>query len=208
METNSGPEYFKHLSDHRVFQDGDPRDNKNLPTGRGVGHIHRLQRRILPHTNSQPVQEVYAFSHTGSVLPVQSPTLWSIHSSNGVHSGSQRGQTDGTSERYKDPPVPRQLAGESLYPRHLSPAYSNPGHALSGTRLAGEQGKVRTGPQTGFQLRRLPVRPERGQVQTNRGMLAEFDKQDQNNIVRSGMPGPAVHVPHRSAHSNRKNKST
>ena len=35
---------------NRVVQDGDPRDNKNLPTGRGVGHIHRFQRRILPHT--------------------------------------------------------------------------------------------------------------------------------------------------------------
>ena len=46
--------------------------------------------------------------------------------------------------------------------------YSNPSHTLSGTRVAGEQGKVRTGPQTGLQLCRLPVRPERGQGQTNR----------------------------------------
>ena len=57
-----------------------PRDNKNLPTGRGVGHIHRFQRRILPHTHSQSVQEVHAFSSPGSILPVQSPTLWPIHS--------------------------------------------------------------------------------------------------------------------------------
>ena len=46
----------------------------------------------------------------------------------GVHSGGQRGQTRGFSEGYKDPPVPRRLAGESLYPPHLSPAYSNPSH--------------------------------------------------------------------------------
>ena len=111
-----------------VVQDGDPRDNKNLPTGSGVGHIHRLQRHILPYSNSQSVQEVYAFSPPGSVLPVQSPTLWSIHSSHGVHSGGQRGQTHGTSGGYKDPPVPRRLAGESLHPRHLSPAYTNLGN--------------------------------------------------------------------------------
>ena len=187
-----------------VVQDGDPRDNKNLPTGRGVGHIHRFQRSILPHTNSQSVQEVHAFSSPGSVLPVQSPTLWSIHSAHGVHSGGQRGQTHGTSEGYKDPPVPRRLAGESLYPRHLSPAYSNPGHTLSGTRVAGEQGKIRTGPQTGLQLRRLPVRPQRGQGQTNRRTLADLDRQDQINTVGSGLPGPTIHVPHRSTHSNRK----
>ena len=203
VETGPGPEHLEHLFEHRVVQDGNPRDNKNLPTGRGVGHIHRLQRRILSHTNSQSVQEVHAFSSPGSVLPVQGPTLWSIHSSNGVHSGGQRGQTHGTLEGYKDPPVPRRLAGESLYPRHLSPAYTNLSDPLSGTRLAGEQGNVRTGSQTGLQLHRLPVRPERGQGQTDTRTLADLDRQDQINIVGSGMPGPTVHVSHRSTHSNR-----
>ena len=64
-----------------VIQNGDTRDNKNPPTGRGVGYLHR---RILPHTNSQSVQEVHAFSHLGSVLPVQSTTLWPVHSTHGV----------------------------------------------------------------------------------------------------------------------------
>ena len=79
-----------------------------------------------------------------------------------------------------------------------------PGHTMSGTRVAGEQGKIRTGPQTGFQLRRLPVRPERGQGQTDRRTLADLDRQDQSHTVRSGLPGPTIHVPHRSTHSNRK----
>ena len=204
VETGPGPEHLEHLFKHRVVQDGDPRDNKNLPTGRGVGHIHRLQRRLLPHTNSQSVKEVHAFSPPGSVLPLQGPTLWPIHSPHGIHSGGQRGQTHGSSEGYKDPPVPRQLAGESLYPTHLSPAYSNPSHTVPGTRVAGEQGKIRTGSQTGLQLRRLPVRPERGQGQTNRRSLANLDRQDQIHNVGSGLPGPTIYVPHRPAHSNRK----
>ena len=204
METGPGPEHLEHLFKHRVVKDGDPRDNKNLPTGRGVGHIHRFQRRLLPHTNSQSVKEVHAFSPPGSILPVQGPTLWPIHSPHGVHSGGQRGQTHGSSEGYKDPPVPRRLAGESLYPTHLSPAYSNPSHTVPGTRVAGEQGKIRTGSQTGLQLRRLPVRPERGQGQTNRRSLADLDRQDQIHNVGSGLPGPTIHVPHRPAHSNRK----
>ena len=175
----------------------------------GVGHIHRFQRCILAqiHTNSQSVQEVHAFSPPGSVLPVQSPSLWPVHSPHGVHSGGQRGQTHGTSKGYKDPPVPRRLAGESLYPRHLSPAYSNPSHTVPGARVAGEQGKIRTGPTAGLQLRRLPVRPEGGQGHTNRGTLADLDRQDQINPVGSGMPGPKIHVPHRSTHSNRKTSS-
>ena len=43
VETGPGPEHLEHLFEHRVVQNGDPRDNKNLPTGRGVGHIHRLK---------------------------------------------------------------------------------------------------------------------------------------------------------------------
>ena len=70
--------------------------------------------------------------------------------------------------------------------------------------MAGEQGKIRAGPQTGLQLRRLPVRPERGQGQTNRRTLADLDRQDQIHTVRSGLPSPTIHVPHRSTHSNRK----
>ena len=55
-----------------------------------------------------------------------------------------------------------------------------------------------------FQLRRLPVRPEKGQGQTHTRTLEDLHRQDTVNTVRSGMPGPTVHVPHRSTHSNRK----
>ena len=156
VETNLGPEHLEHQPKHRGIKNGETRDNKNLPTGRGVGHFHRFQGHILPHTNLQSVQEVHAFSRPGSVLPVQSPTLWSVHSTHGVHSGGQYGHTDGFTKGKKNPPVPRRLFGESNIPPNLFPAYPNLGSSLSRTRLAGEQGKVRTGPKTD-QLRRLPV---------------------------------------------------
>ena len=68
-------EHLEHLFGYRVVQDGDPRNHKNLPTGRGVGHFHRFQRHVLPYTHSQSVQEVHAFSPPGSALPVQDPTF-------------------------------------------------------------------------------------------------------------------------------------
>ena len=138
VETHPGPEHSEHLPKHRVIQNGDPRDYKDLPSDRGVGHFHRLQGRILPHTNSRSFQEVHAFSYPGSVLPVQSPTLWSVHSTYGVHTGGQRGQTDGLTEGYKNPPVPRRLVGESHVPPNLSRAYTDLGSSLSRTRVAGE----------------------------------------------------------------------
>ena len=201
VETYLGPEHLEHLPKHRVVQNGDPRDNKNLPTVRGVGHIHRLQRRILPHTYSQ---EVHAFSPLGSVLPVQSLTLWPLHSTHGVHSGGQRGQTDGLTEGYKNPPVPRRLVGESHIPPNLSPAYTDLGRFLLRAGLAGEEGEVRTGTKTGFQLRRLPDLLERGQSQTYTRALADSDRQNSVNSVQSRGSGPTIHVPHRAPNSNRK----
>ena len=56
VETYLGPEHLEHLPKHKVVQNGDTRDNKNLSTDRGVGNLHRFQGRILPHTNSQSVR--------------------------------------------------------------------------------------------------------------------------------------------------------
>ena len=60
------------------------------------------------------------------------------------------------------------------YPPNLAPAYTNLGSSLLRTRLAGEQGKVRTGSKTGFPLCRLLVRLERGQSQTHTRALADL----------------------------------
>ena len=172
VETDSRPEHLEHLFEHRVV-----------------------------HTNSQSVQEVHAFSPPGSVLPVQSPSLWPVHSPHGVHSGDQRGQTHQKGIRihqYLDDWLVRASTHDTCL------QHTQTHHTVPGARVAGEQGKIRTGPTAGLQLCRLPVRPEGGQGQTNRGTLADLDRQDQINTVGSGMPGPEIYVPHRATHSNRK----
>ena len=70
--------------------------------------------------------------------------------------------------------------------------------------MAGEQGEVRTGPKTSFQLHRLPVRPQGGQGQTHTRAFSDLNRQDIVNPVLSGVPGPAVHVPHRTSNSHGK----
>ena len=109
---------------NRFIQNGDPRDNKDLPTSRGVGYLHRFQRRILPHTNKHPVQEVHAVSHSRQNLPIQSTTIWSLNCTNGVYNSGQRGQVTCTAGGYKDPPVSRQLVDESQVPPNLSSAHT------------------------------------------------------------------------------------
>ena len=201
VETCPGPEHLEHLFKLRVVQDGDPRGNKNLPTGRGVGHIHRLQRRILPYTNSQSVQEVHASSPPGSVLPVQSPTLWSIHSSHGVHSGGQEVKLMALQRgirihQYLDD----WLVRASTHDTCLQHTQTLVTHCQELGWLVKSQNWL----PTGCQLYRLPVQPERGKGQTHTRALAGLDRQDPVNTVRSGTPGPAVHVPPRSTHSNRR----
>ena len=62
-----------------------------------------------------------------------------------------RDPSDGFTEGYKNPPVPRRLVGESHIPPNLCPAYTDLGSSLSRTRLA-EQGKVRAGSKTVFKF--------------------------------------------------------
>ena len=112
VETHIRPQYPEHIFKDRVIQNRDSRDNKDLPTSRGVGHLSRFQRRIFLYTDPESVQEVHSFSYTGQVLPIQSTSIWSLHSPHGVHCSGQRGQVSCTTKGYKDPPVPRQLVSQ------------------------------------------------------------------------------------------------
>ena len=167
------PEHTEQLPENTIIQNGDPRDYMDLPPSRGVGDLHRFQRRILPYSYKQPVQEVHAVSYPRRDLPIQSTTLWSVRGPHGIYSGGQRGQISGNEKGYKNPPVPRQLVGQSQIPPNLSATHTNLGSCLSRIGLASERGLIRAGTQTGFQLCRLLVRPERGQGQTHPRTLAD-----------------------------------
>ena len=118
METYTRPQFPEQVFKDRVIQNGNTRDNKNLPTGREVGNIHRFQRCILPHTDSKSVQEVHVVSRPGSVLPVQTIAIWSVDSSDVVHGSGEGGQTVCITKRCKDPPVSRRLVGQMTCLQH------------------------------------------------------------------------------------------
>ena len=139
------------------IQNGDTGNHQDITPTRGVGYLNRFQRRLLPYTNTGTVQEIPEISCPGSDLPIQGTALWSLHSTLGVHCGSKRGETDGHTQGYKDPLVPRRLVGESQVPPSLSPAYPNASANVPRSWLDGECRKIRAGTQAGFQLCRLPV---------------------------------------------------
>ena len=176
METYTGPELSQSIPQGRKIQNGNPGNNTNLTTSRGVGYVHRFQGRLLPHTHSQSVQEILEVSCPRPNLSVQSPTLWSINSPLRVHCRNQRGQTHGTTAGYKDPPVPRRLVGRGLLLPTVPPTHQSPSGFVSKIGMDSKHGKVRTGTQTGVRL--LPVRSDRGKGQTHLRQVANFDSQD------------------------------
>ena len=95
------------LSSLNKIQNGDTRNNKDLPPDRGVGYIHRFQGRLLSYTHTKPIKKIPAISCPGSNIPVQGTTIWSVHSAHGVYCSGQISQTDGDTKGCKDPPVPR-----------------------------------------------------------------------------------------------------
>ena len=107
METHTRSEQSQQTPQGRKIQNGDTRNNPDLHPGRGVGNVHRLQGHLLPHTHTKPIKKISEISCTGQNISIQSATLWPVHSSTGVHSHSQRGQIDDSTEGYKNPPVPR-----------------------------------------------------------------------------------------------------
>ena len=189
------------------IQNGDTENHQDIPPARGVGHVNRFQGRLLPYTNTGTVQEISEISCPRSDIPVQGSAFWSVHSTLGVYCYSKGGETDGHSQGYKDPPVPRRLVGEGHIPPGLSPTYSKSGKNTSKIRLAGEFGQVRAGSKADLRFCRLPVRPQGRPGPTDPRQVAEPSGQNIRNTVTSKLSGSTVHVPDRFANSHRKASS-
>ena len=207
VEAYTGPKQTKSFPQGGEIQNGDTGNHQDIPPARGVGNLSRLQGCLLPYTNTGTVQEISQISCPGPDLPIQSTTIWSVDSAHEVHCVSKGGETDGHTQGYKNPPVPRRLVGKSQIPPNLSPSHPNPGQDVPGSRLAGEFGKIRTGAQASLQLCRLPVQPQVRPGQADTGPVAKSSRKDTSTVVTTGLSGPAVHVLDRSVNSHRKTSS-
>ena len=207
VETDLRPKQSEFFPQDRKIQDGDTGNHQNIsPKGR-MGNLCRLQGRLLPHSNTGTVQDVSQISYPGAGLPVQSTAVRSVNGSHGIHYYSKGGEADGHSQRYKDPPVPRRLVGESHIPPGLSPAYTGPNKNVPTSRLAGECRKVGAETQADFQLRRLPIRPPVRSGSTDTGPVAKPSGQNTGSDLPTGLFGKEIYVPDRATDSHRKTSS-
>ena len=102
---------------------------------------------------------------------------------------SKGGETDGHTQGYKDPPVPRLLVGESQIPLGLSRAYTGSSEKVSKTGLAGEFRKVKTGAQANIRFCRLPVRSQVQPGATNTGPVAKPSRENTETTIPTGLSG-------------------
>ena len=107
METYPRSEQTEPFPQGGEIQNGDTGNHQDVPPTRGVGYLNRLQRRLLPYTDTGTVQEISEISCPGSDIPIRSTAFRSVYSTLGVYCNSKRGETDGCITGYKNPPVPR-----------------------------------------------------------------------------------------------------
>ena len=208
VEAHLRPKQSESLSQDREIQDGNTGNHQNIPPARGVGNLSRFQGCLLPHTYTGTVQEISQIPCSRSDISIQGSSLWSFHSSHGVHSGSQGGEVDGRSQGYKNPPLPRRLVGKGQIPLNLLTKHTNPSQNMSETRLASELRKIGTGAKTSLQLCRLPVRPQIRPGQTDPGPVAKPAGQNKITTASTGLSGPAVHVLNRPTNGHRETSSS
>ena len=207
METYPRSEHSEPISQVREIQNGDPREYKNFSTTRGVGDLNRLQGCIFPHPHSPSLQEVSEISCQGHLLPIQSSAFRSVYCSNGVYDSGKGGQTHGSKQGYKDPPVLGRLAGQSKFLPSLPTKHSKFGSPLSRSWLGCKSRKIRAGTKTSFQLCRLPVRLADRQGQTHPGKVAEPSRKSTKSFNFTPMQGQTTHVSHRAFDSHRETGS-
>ena len=204
VAANLGPQYSKSVFMRKNIQNGNPGDNSNLLTTGRVGDIAGLQRRLLPHSNPCQLPKIPQVPLPEPVLPISGSSLWPVNSSNGVHLCSQRGKTNGSVSRYKDPPVPRRLVDSSPYQRILPPGNPVPPSPLPGVGLDCKYPKIRTGTPTSLRLRRLPVRPTQRISQAYSKPLGGPSTKSNSTVTEQILPSENFHVSYRSTHCDRK----
>ena len=187
METYTRVEQIKSFPQDGKIQNGDTGNHQDVPPTRGVGHLNRLQGRLLPYTNTGTVQEISEISCPGSDIPIQSTAFRSVNSTLGDHCSSKGGKTNGHTQGYKNPPVPRRLGGEGQIPPGLSPAQPRPSKNMPRIRLAGEFRKIGTGTKANLRFSRLPVRSQVRSSPTNTGPLAEPSGQNTRNFITTDL---------------------
>ena len=62
METYIRSEQSEYFPQGGEIQDGDTGNHQDIPPTRGVGHLNRLQGRLLPYTNTGTIQEISEIS--------------------------------------------------------------------------------------------------------------------------------------------------
>ena len=127
------------------------------------------------------------------------------HQFKAVPFGSKGGETDGHTQGYKNPPVPRRLVGESQVSPSLSPAYPISGTNMPRTWLVGESREIRIGTKAGLQLCRLPVRSQVRSGLTHTGPVAE--PTEENIVTATDLSSSAAYVPDRPVNSHRETSS-
>ena len=195
VKTDLRPKQSESFPQDRKIQDGDTGNHQNISPKWRMGNLHRLQGRLLPHSNTGTVQEVPPISYPGADLPVQSTAVRSVDSSHGVYYCSKGGKADG--QRYKVDWLVRATSHQVCLP-----TYTGVNKNVSTFRLASECRKVGAGTQASFQLRRLPIRPRVRSGPTDTGLVAKPSGQDTGSDLPTG-----IYVPDRSTDSHRKTSS-
>ena len=202
MASHFGFEHSQPFPRDKNFQNGNSRDHTTVSTTRGMGHLSGFQRHILSNSHSSEIQKIPEVSFKQGKLSVQSSSLWFGNGPIRIHQTGYGSEADGSGMGYPDPPVARRLVTESSVPGNLPTRYPDPLGPLPRIGLGGKLEEVGVDSSTGFQLRRLPVRPEDRSGSTDPGPVVgpkrEVTVPKKPDFLRS----PSVHVSDRSPHCN------
>ena len=157
------------------IQNGNPGNHQDFPSTRGVGHLNRLQRRLLPYTHTPEVTKISQISCPRSDLPVQSTTFW---------------------------PLLRFCRLSIRPPVRTGPTYSGRVANPSGEDTDLPVQSTTFWPLLRFCG--LSIRPPVQTGPTYSGPVANPSGEDTDPTVTAGLSGPAIHVLDRPVNSHRK----
>jgi len=190
-ETSYQPSNSQPLPRHTFIQNGNSRFDIGCSLPGRLGHLPRLDGRILPCPNSSQISEVSQIRHQQQSLPVQSSSIWSRYSTSCLHQDASAVNVLPSPDGNSFPQVHRRSSPQSKDIAHTVPVVNHSHSIPVSPGLQDQLTKVNVD-----SLSRLCLR--RGQVHyLSRGHVTppREDCQDRLNYPVYSNPRPSSSLP-------------
>ena len=204
METGYRSEFAKQPSFSSYIQNGNGRGHSKRHLQRGMGSVHRFDRRLLPYSYTRKISTPPKISCGREIVPVPGLSIRHSYGSSRIFTSWERSKANAAKQGNSGSPVSRRLVTSCPIRRNVSSTFKATSRVCSRTWVGHQFLKIRTKAYSKFRFPGLQVRLGQRGGRTHRKEMADLDKSHRTVAKQLDHNPQSSHVFHRGPGITRK----